>query len=207
MIRRRFATLLLASPLLAACAASYTGTSVATTPERARASCGDTAVEGVPFVEQSGREDCGPAALAMILAYWRIAATHDEIAAACPPEPGVGTKAGTMRDFARERGLKVFLIHGEIADLERELKLGRPVLVGLSQPYSDQTYTHYAVVVGLDAAAERIFLIDPARGWQENSIDGFLDEWNPVGRPTMVFLRPSSTSARSPTVNSSENGP
>ena len=42
-------------------------------------------VEGVPAVRQVAREDCGAAALAMVLGYWRLPVTRDEIAAASSP--------------------------------------------------------------------------------------------------------------------------
>lgn len=191
--RRRLCGLLLlfaAVPRLAACAAQYQGQSTAATPAELRSTCGAAAVEGLPIILQRDRQGCGAAALAMIFARWRLPMSQDEIlaASASPTEPGI--KAGALRDVARAQGLPSYLIHGEIADLEHELESGRPVLVGLTQAWSDALVTHYAVVVGVTRTNDRVVLLDPARGWQQNTLNGFLDEWEPTGRLALVFPHP-----------------
>lgn len=194
--------------LHASCVSGYRGPAVDTSPRELQAECGPTAIHDVELVEQQGRDDCGAAALAMVLSYWQIETCCDDVRAACPPEPGVGITAKALRDHSRELGLPAYLVHGELADLEHEIGCGRPVLVGLAQLYSDLAYTHYAVVVGINLPNDRVVTLDPARGWQKYTVRGFLDEWEPIGRPAMVFLGPSTTaSARSRTVNSSENDP
>jgi ABC-type bacteriocin/lantibiotic exporter with double-glycine peptidase domain len=208
MLRSTKALLAVVTPLLVGCVSGYRGLATETSPTELRSVCGATSVEGVPFIEQAGREDCGTAALAMIFAYWQIPMGREDVLAACPTEPGVGTKAAAMRDLARANGLQVWLIKGELADLEHELERGRPVLVGLAQACSDATWSHYAVVVGVSRLNDRIVTVDPARGWQKNTVRGFLDEWEPANRLSMVFLRPPPTaSTPSSNVSSSEIKP
>lgn len=207
---RRRALLWIAVNLLflAACVSGYRGPGDATTAAELHRCCGATAVAGVPFVAQVGREECGSAALAMIFGYWRIEASEADVRAACPAAPAVGTTATTLRDHSRARGLPAWLICGEVADLEHELARGRPVLVGLLQAWSDATWSHYAVVVGVSRANDCVITLDPARGWQKYALAGFLDEWEPAGRLAMVFLRPSTSAiAATAEVNSSENPP
>jgi ABC-type bacteriocin/lantibiotic exporter with double-glycine peptidase domain len=188
-----------------ACAARYSGLATTSAPEELRHECGATAVEGVPFVAQRERDDCGAAALAMIFAYWQVPIGRADVHAACPSTDKGGIEAKRLRDLARENGLSAWLVHGELADLEHELARGRPVLVGLAQPWSDGTYPHYAVVVGICRESDRVVTIDPAHGWQKNTVAGFLDEWEPVGRPALIFARPSPTDGAPTTpVNSSE---
>jgi hypothetical protein len=46
------------------------------------------------------------------------------------------------------------------------------------------------VVVGYHRASRRILTLDPARGFRENSMQGFLAEWAPTGRVTLVTFEP-----------------
>src|SRR5205807_419832 len=65
-------------------------------------------VEGVPPVRQATREDCGAAALAMVLGYWGLPVGRADVSAAHPPAPEHGIKAAALRDFARRQGLEAF---------------------------------------------------------------------------------------------------
>jgi len=148
-------------------------------------------VEGVPPVRQIAREDCGAAALGMVLGYWGLPVTRDDIRAAHPPAPERGIKAAALRDFARGQGLEAFLIQGELGDLDRELARHRPVLVGVMKRTSRRVYPHYEVVVGISRGKQRILTLDPAHGLRVNSREGFAAEWDAAGRLTLiVFPRP-----------------
>jgi ABC-type bacteriocin/lantibiotic exporter with double-glycine peptidase domain len=154
-------------------------------------------VEGVPTVRQLAREDCGAAALAMVLGYWELPVTREDISAANPPAPDRGIRAVALRDFARRRGLHAFLIEGEIADLNRELARHRPVLVGLMKRYGGRVYPHYEVVVGVSHQEQRVLTLDPAHGMRVNSREGFAAEWTAAGRLTLIvfpFPRPAPSS-------------
>jgi len=188
MTRARFA--LVASLLLgiAAQGCSYLGSARDFDPRELRKEPGWVAVETVEPQRQGSREDCGIAALEMILAYYEKPVPADEVAKACPIEPGSGSRAGEMRDFAKSQGLQAFLIHGEVSDFSRELSLGHPVIVGLVKRYATGAYTHYEVVVALHPDRKRIVTLDPANGWRSNSIEGFLEEWEAAARLTLVVF-------------------
>jgi ABC-type bacteriocin/lantibiotic exporter with double-glycine peptidase domain len=145
-------------------------------------------VEGVPPVRQVAREDCGAAALAMVLGYWGLPVTRDDIKAANPPAPERGIKAAALREFARGQGLQAFIIQGELADLDRELARRRPVLVGVMKRTSRRAYPHYEVVVGISRGTQRILTLDPAHGLRVNSREGFAAEWNAAGRLTLIVF-------------------
>jgi ABC-type bacteriocin/lantibiotic exporter with double-glycine peptidase domain len=145
-------------------------------------------VEGVPPVRQLEREDCGAAALAMVLAYWQLPVTREDIGAANPPAPDRGIRAAALRDFARRQGLQAFLIEGEIADLDRELARHRPVLVGVMKRYGGRVYPHYEVVVGVSRRKQRVLTLDPAQGMRVNSREGFAAEWIAAGRLTLIIF-------------------
>jgi ABC-type bacteriocin/lantibiotic exporter with double-glycine peptidase domain len=150
---------------------------------------------GVPYVAQERREDCGVAALSMVLDYWGVAATREEIERACPLAPGAGARAGDLRDFARAKGLHAFLVPGRIEDLEHELALHRPAVVGLFKPQLRAALSHFEVVVAVNPRDRKVVTLDPARGFQQNSFEGFLQEWVPAGSPLLVCLPPSAPAA------------
>jgi ABC-type bacteriocin/lantibiotic exporter with double-glycine peptidase domain len=143
----------------------------------------------VPALRQHAEADCGAAAIAMVVSYWTRAAPA-VLAAALAPVPPTGLKARVLRDFAQSHGLAAFLVHGELADLEHELAAGRPVVVGLVKPQRKGVLTHYEVVVALHAQRAIVVTLDPAEGWRQNSLAGFLAEWRPAGQLTLVVSAP-----------------
>jgi len=145
-------------------------------------------VEGVPAVRQAANEDCGAAALAMVLGYWKRPVTRDGIIAANPPAPDRGIKAAALRDFTRQQGLQAFVIQGQFADLDREIHWHRPVLVGVMKRYGRGVYSHYEVVVGINRKDQRILAIDPAHGPRVDSREGFATEWAAAGQVALVVF-------------------
>jgi hypothetical protein len=143
-------------------------------------------VRDVPFVAQRTQHDCGPAALAMVLAYFRAAPPADD------PELARGdVRAGTLRDVARSRGLDAYVVSGTIDDLFAQIGRGRPVLVGLAKPMAltgGRALAHYEVVVGLNRSRRLILSLDPAAGLRENTLEGFAREWAPTRQVTIIVI-------------------
>ncbi len=171
--------------VLAAGCTSYTGKARDFSPARLSSEPGWAAVRGVPLERQIEEADCGAAAIAMVIAYWTGGAPR-AVAAALRPAPERGIAAGRMRDLARRRGLAAFIVRGELADLEREIAAGRPVVVGLVKPHGKRVLTHYEVVVAVHRARRLIVTLDPASGWRENAVDAFFKEWDPSKRLALV---------------------
>ncbi len=154
---------------------------------------GWVAVASVPAMRQDGVRNCGAAAAAMLLQYWGIHATQEEVRAASGVPPDRGLRAEFLRAYLRTRGLKAFLFEGSFGDVERELERGRPVLVGVLKAYSTDVYAHYQLVVGVNLAKEQVVVIDPADGWSVYSFDGFMREWKPTHFLTMAAFAPIVT--------------
>ncbi len=180
--------LTIASVLILSAGCAYTGTGRDFDPSELKRSSAWIAIEDVPVIRQESKEDCGAAALSMVLTYWKVPTSIEDVVKTCDVAPGTGIRAGELRDFARMKGMKAFLIQGELGDLERELSKGRPVLIGMVKPHSSGALTHYEVVVGLNPEKGLIVTIDPANGWRQNSLEDFLVEWEAAGRLTLVIL-------------------
>jgi len=183
--RPRTLVALAAAVVLAGC---YHGTARTVLPSDLARDRGWVVVHGVHLIRQTAERDCGAAALAMMLQRWSVPSSADEILRSVPVESGHGITVRALRDFARQKGLRAFLIKGELADLVNEVGLNRPVLVGLVQRYGDRALSHYEVVAGINQTTRRVLLLDPAHGLREDGFDGFAAEWDAAGRPTLVIV-------------------
>ena len=166
----------------------YLGSARKTTPAELASEKGWEIVKTVPDVRQKTREDCGAAALAMVLGYWGTAVTRDEIIAVDPPVPERGIKAAALREFARGQGLQAFLIQGQPGDLEREIQRHRPVLVGVMKRSLLRNYPHYEVVVGINRQNQRVLTLDPAHGLRVNGLEGFAAEWAKASQVALIVF-------------------
>jgi ABC-type bacteriocin/lantibiotic exporter with double-glycine peptidase domain len=154
-------------------------------------------VEHLPPVRQAGAKDCGAAVLSSVLHYWERspspAAERSAIDAALRQDPKQGLSAGALRNYARAQGFRAFVFQGTLADLNHEVAQGRPVIVGVHKALSDgKALTHYEVFLGIHPQKQLVLTFDPARGLEENSLAGFLQEWDGSGQVTLVVL-PSAT--------------
>jgi len=158
-------------------------------PERLRGEPGWVVAQEVSLVRQRSRVDCGAAAAAMVLGRWGAAGSAEQAwRATAGDTTSNGIPAGKLRDLARSKGLQAYLIEGTMDDLHRELRLGRPVLVGLIKGRRKIASTHYEVVVGINGPLGVLLTADPDRGWREVEIEAFLSEWDPARRLAIVVF-------------------
>jgi predicted double-glycine peptidase len=187
--------------LLTACSA-YTGGATTLAPQQMRDEPGWISVPGVKPLRQKDQNDCGPTALAMVLNYWQPERASEPLAA-LPRDRQVS--AGELRDAARARGLKAFVVEGEPDDLVHELEKGRPVIVGTAKRTVKDAVTHFEVVVGMHRSSKRVATYDPALGIRQNSFMGFLTEWETTGRVLLVIMPEAAAPTANPTANPPAN--
>ncbi|HEY4185402.1 MAG TPA: cysteine peptidase family C39 domain-containing protein [Polyangia bacterium] len=172
----------------------YTGSARSTSWKQASGP-GWVVVKDIGFVPQQRQDDCGAAALAMTLGYWRAPVREEEIVREIPPRDG-GIRAGELRDLARRRGFQAFLVEGTFEDLETQLRQGRPIVVGLAKPVlGGKAILHYEVVVGFNKTTRHVLSLDPADGLRDNTVEGFAHEWAPADRLTLIIFRPEARPA------------
>ena len=75
-----------------------------------------------------------------------------------PREHGITTEE--MQKYLREHGFQVFALSGAWADLQEQLRKGRPLIVALKP--RGQRELHYVVIDGIDPARGMITMNDPA---------------------------------------------
>lgn len=122
----------------------------------------------VPFVQQE-KNACGAASISMVMRYWAAAKDTGTGTDADPAaiqrqlysEATHGIYASDMEKYLRSHGFRTFAFRGDWQDLERHLRKGRPLIVGLGQPRTSRL--HYVVVAGLNQAEQVVLLNDPAR--------------------------------------------
>ncbi len=121
-------------------------------------------VAGVPFFPQ---EDfyCGPAAMAMVLAWTGLDVTQADIAPQVFTPGREGTLRSDMVGAARRNGRLAVTLY-TLSDLLGEIAAGNPVIVFQNLGLSFYPIWHYAVATGYDRVAQDIILhsgTDPRR--------------------------------------------
>jgi len=199
MTRARFAALLLVLILGAASLAGF-----APTPPL---------LDGVPDVVQATDFTCGPSALVAVLAYYGVAAEEGAVTREARTDPEIGAELEDLAEVARRRGLEADVREGlGLADLARELKAGRPVIVlnqswreDLGVPWGREWDSgHYLVVIGMDP--DNVYVEDPAldgaRGFipcgefVERWHDWTIDKRKAWGQALLVYGRPPAPGPR-----------
>jgi hypothetical protein len=148
-----------------------------------------------PFFPQEALQ-CGPAALATVLGAAGVDADPDALAREVYT-PGLG---GSLQlelvAAARARGFVPYVIAPEPDALFAELLAGRPVLVLQNLRLRTWPAWHYAVVVGVDPAAERVILRSGTERRLEMPAGRFVRSWDRGERWGLVLLQPGELPAR-----------
>ena len=141
-------------------------------------------IKGVPFVKQKPHY-CGPASLAMVLGYWGVNLTQDEIAAEVFDPHAKLTPAYKMVQFAQKLGFFSRGITGSMELIKYCIYLEIPVIV--LQKYSlKHPVGHYRVVVGYNDKDRYFEVLDPAVGRKQISYEEFIELWKPGTTFTMT---------------------
>lgn len=112
----------------------------------------------VPHFLQSDDSLCGPACLRMVLAFWGIKKTEQELALACNHTYEKGCQGEDMVSAARQFGFDAFIKNNsDVKELKGYVDLGIPIIVDWF--CGDLPEGHSSVVVGVDD--ENVYMLDP----------------------------------------------
>lgn len=183
---------LLAAAALSLGCATYRGTASEAQPSVVAREGAWLMVPRFPLVFQADNDDCGAAALAAVVRFWGYPASPQSIEAALGRKDN-RLQAGDMETYARSLGLRSYVFFGTMKDIVHELEQGRPIIVGLGKKMEEKkAISHYEVVVGYEPKKKELLLLDPGRGWQIDSLDGFAKEWALSKAVTIVAFLPAS---------------
>lgn len=135
------------------------------------------------FRENSAGGYCGPASLKIVLDYYGMEKSEDELAKLCKNSKTLGSTPENLKKVAEKFGFKVEIKEkSTFRDLEKWLDKKVPVIVDwFTRGRSDYTDSdiadgHYSVVCGLDE--KFIYLEDPELGKiRKMAKDDFLTVW------------------------------
>ena len=133
----------------------------------------------VPYVRQNDTYWCGPASLTMVLNYWGVNVTQEEVAVEIYDPATNLTHISEMRSYPQEHGFKTEELNGSINHLKKWISKGSPLIV--LQKFSLQNaYGHYRVIVGYDDEKELVITFDPILGSNYNiTYTEFTELWKP----------------------------
>jgi hypothetical protein len=163
--------------------------------ELSQLATGSRQLYGVPFFQQTEYE-CGPAALAAVLGASGVSITP----AALSPQVYLPERQGSLQlelvAATRRAGRIPYVLDGVPQALLEEVAAGSPVLVLQNLRTRDFPVWHYAVLVGFDTAANRVYLNSAAQQGMAVGAPEFMRTWDWAGRWAMVALRPGELPAR-----------
>lgn len=130
----------------------------------------------VPYFAQQDYH-CGPATLAMVMG----SLGHDVSPEALAPHlylPGrQGSLAEEMQALSRRHGFLPVPVGGRLPGLVQALQEGSPVIVRQNNGLSFAPLWHYAVVIGVDSARQRVILRSGAERRLELTVSQFERTW------------------------------
>ena len=145
-------------------------------------------VAGVPFFPQE-KYYCGPAALAMALAWTGLPVSQEDVAPQVYTPGREGTLSADIVAAARRNG-RLAVPLGDLRDLLGEIAAGNPVLVFQNLGLDWYPVWHYAVAIGYDLADGNIILHSGLQEHRRVSLDVFERTWARADHWALTVLPP-----------------
>jgi len=113
-------------------------------------------LENVPFIIQKG-DYCGPASVAMILQYWGMKLSQDQVAQGVY-DKGIGTLTTTTERYLHNLGFRTRVFVGSEEAWKKLLDQGIPILVS---KMAGEKNAHAVVIMGYDDFTREFLVHDP----------------------------------------------
>jgi len=160
-------------------------------------------LQAVPFFAQT-QFQCGPSALAGVLGASGVQTSPEALS----PQVYLPERRGSLQvellAAARRAGRVAYVIEDEPEVLFAQVESGRPVLVLQNLGTRNVPVWHYAVLVGFDPDANKVYLNSGRDQGLSQDARKFLRTWDWAGRWAMVALRPGDLPARAERQNYAE---
>jgi tetratricopeptide (TPR) repeat protein len=148
-----------------------------------------------PFFPQT-QYQCGPAALATVLGASGIATSPEALESQVYVPARRGSLTIEMQAAPRRHGRIAYPLAPGLDAITAELDAGRPVLVLHNYGLPFWPRWHYAVVIGYDAAKQRVLLRSGTESRQQLSAANFMRAWDNAERWALVLLQPGQLPAQ-----------
>ena len=145
-------------------------------------------IEGVPFVRQT-EYDCGPAALAGILAFYDRPVDLETITASIYLPKLRGTLPMDLERYAKDAGLKTASSDGTTDDLKSAVRSNTPIICLLDLGLGPYRQPHYVTIIGFDDGNGLFIMHDGVTPDRTMSYEGFEEKWARAGR-WMIVIKP-----------------
>jgi ABC-type bacteriocin/lantibiotic exporter with double-glycine peptidase domain len=124
-------------------------------------------IKNVPLLRQ-GSAECGPTALAMVLNYYGVKKSKDDLKSELNfnPKRGISPVSIVYFPFSKYDFKGEIVLNSSIDDLRLWISSDRPVIVRQYANRNNKLYSkigHYRVVVGYDDAKQVVYVNDPER--------------------------------------------
>jgi ABC-type bacteriocin/lantibiotic exporter with double-glycine peptidase domain len=129
----------------------------------------------VPFIRQK-TDFCGPASLAMILNFWGVDITQDEIAQEIYSPELKGALSIEMVLYAAQKGFEAEMYNGSLQDLKYRIKAGFPLIVSHRLDKGNKR-VHYLVAWGFNDDKGVIYVHSDVRESLPMDYQTFLKYW------------------------------
>ena len=146
------------------------------------------------FAHENGQ--CGPAALATILASSGVRVSPEELSGQVYLPGRKGSIQPEIMAACRRHGRIPYQIAPELTDITAELRHGRPVLVLTNLGLSVFPVWHYAVVVGYDPDTDRLLLRSGDNPRETVPPRVFMRTWKRAECWGIIALRPGELPAQ-----------
>lgn len=151
-------------------------------------------LERTPFFAQEDYQ-CGPAALATVLAHAGVDATPEALVAQVYIPERKGSLQAEMLAAARRHGLVAYELAPRLEDALRELAAETPVIVLQNLSLEWMPIWHYAVLIGFDVARQEVVLRSGVTRRLTMTMTQFERTWARSGYWAMVAVAPGRVPA------------
>jgi len=189
MINRGLCCMVLAALVLSGCAVLQRGD----WPQGLAGIPAQHEIASVPFFPQDEYQ-CGPAALAMLLAWSGLAVEPADLTEKVYTASLKGSLQPAMIAGARRSGRLAYVISGT-ESLIREIAAGHPVIVLQNLGLSWIPVWHYAVAVGYDTPRDEVMLHSGQHARQRLSMPVFQNTWARAEDWGLLVLKPGALPA------------